>query len=315
MHLANLKERLMHGKGIYDEDNTPAWRKELKEEIETYKKDFQEVYAKWQKWRSDRIVVTLGEYKTVTTIPPLYRYVYTGAVIDKVSVEDRYFKAYPYLTVSNPTYYKAICNTVKTMMWNRANGAIQQTLLPTFFLDDFMPGSEDNPSKPDPSMMTAFFGPFSFDSIVGNCGENCHVSYPNEDNPTEDPVTQVNVREWNLIDGLQFFYRFVGNPSGGLLHEIETKKVPLRCRSYRLNRPLDSKCLELSLSRARDVEQESRGRGNTTLSSSLTNEPLRCRSYRLNRPLDSKCLELSLSRARDVEQESRGRGNSTQSLN
>ncbi|KAJ1202189.1 hypothetical protein NDU88_005990, partial [Pleurodeles waltl] len=39
---------------------------------------------------------------------------------------------------------------------------------------------------------------------------------------------------------------------------------PLRCRSYRLNRPLDSECLELSLSRARDAEQESRGRGNTT---------------------------------------------------
>ncbi|KAJ1162345.1 hypothetical protein NDU88_002813 [Pleurodeles waltl] len=35
MHLANLKERLMHGKEIYDEDNTPTWRKELKEEIET----------------------------------------------------------------------------------------------------------------------------------------------------------------------------------------------------------------------------------------------------------------------------------------
>ncbi|KAJ1162321.1 hypothetical protein NDU88_002789 [Pleurodeles waltl] len=240
MHLANLKERLMHGKGIYDEDNTPAWRKELKEEIETYKKDFQEVYAKWQKWRSDRIVVTLGEYKTVTTIPPFYWYVYTGAVNDKVSGEDRYFKAYPYLTVSNPTYYKAICNTVKTMMWNRANGAILQTLLPTFFLDDFMPGSEDNPSKPDPSMMTAFFGPFSFDSIVGNCGENCHVSYPNEDNPTEDPVPQVNVREWNLIDGLQFFYngswgRFVGNPSGGLLHEIETKKVLVHNIKFNFN--------------------------------------------------------------------------------
>ncbi|XP_078512406.1 uncharacterized protein LOC144772100 [Lissotriton helveticus] len=240
MHLANLKERLMHGKEIYDEDNTPIWRKELQDAIETYKKDFQEVYARWRQWRSDSIVVTLGEYKTGTTVPPFYFYVYTGAVNDKVSGENRYFKAYTYLTVSNPTYFKVICDTVKTMMWNRANGAMLQILLPTFFLDNFMPGSEDHLSNPDRSMMTASFGPFSSDIISGGCGQSCHVGTPNEDNPTDNPVTQVNVREWNLIDGLQFVYNgswgsFVGNPGGGLLHEIDMKKALVHNVKFHFN--------------------------------------------------------------------------------
>ncbi|KAJ1162346.1 hypothetical protein NDU88_002814 [Pleurodeles waltl] len=228
MHLANLKERLMHGKEIYDEDNTVVWKKDLKEEIETYQKDFEELYGKWQKWRSDSITVTLDEYKSPTTIPPFFFYVFTGDVYDKVTGKNRNFYTMQSTVVSNPTYFKEICDTVKTMLWNRANGAMLQTLVPTFFLDNFMPGSEDIPSKPHTSMQKASFGPFSYNILEGNSDRSRTVYYPSSDNSNENPVTQVNVREWNLIDGLRFFYkgtwgRFVGNPNGGLLHEIDTK--------------------------------------------------------------------------------------------
>lgn len=228
MHLANLKERLMHGKEIYDEDNTAVWKKNLKEEIELYKKEFQELYAKWQKWRSDSITVKLDEYKSPTTIPPFFFYVFTGDVDDKVTGENRNFYTMQSTVVSHPTYFKEICDTVKTMLWNRANGAILQTLVPTFFLDNFMPGSEDIPSKPHPSMLKAGFGPFSYNILEGNSDRSRTVLYPSSDNPKETPVTQAQVREWNQIDGLRFIYenywgRFVGNPNGGLQHDIDMK--------------------------------------------------------------------------------------------
>ncbi|KAJ1168170.1 hypothetical protein NDU88_000119 [Pleurodeles waltl] len=74
--------------------------------------------------------------------------------------------------------------------------------------------------------------------------------------------------DWVLFEEEEYGqYYEDGQFLGDGLSEAITASVqpPLRCRSYRLNRPLDSECLELSLTRARDVEQESRGRGNTTV--------------------------------------------------
>ena len=35
-HLALLKERLLYGKDMYEEDNTPVWKKELDDYIQKY---------------------------------------------------------------------------------------------------------------------------------------------------------------------------------------------------------------------------------------------------------------------------------------
>ncbi|KAJ1162337.1 hypothetical protein NDU88_002805 [Pleurodeles waltl] len=146
MHLANIKEMLMHGNDIYDED-TAVWKKDLEDESKTYKKDFEELHGQWRKWRGINITVTLDEYKSPKTIPPFFFFFFfTGDVDENVTREYRNFYTIQSTILSSPTYFKAICDTVKTMLWNRANGALLQTLAPTFFLDNFMPGVKTQPT-------------------------------------------------------------------------------------------------------------------------------------------------------------------------
>lgn len=226
MQLTALKERLVHGKTIYTEDNTEVWYKELEKEIQTYREDFEKLYTDWRQWRQDSIVVKFGEHKVFTTVIPFFNYIYTGEVTDHLTGQTRSLWANKMLTISNPTYFKQLCEAIKAMMWNKANGAMIQTVVPAFLLENFMPGSENNLSNPIPLTSTVSLGPFS-PNVLSGSGDP-HVLDPPYDKPTSAPITQIIVREWNLIDGLQFIYNgsegsFYGNPNGGMSHQIDVK--------------------------------------------------------------------------------------------
>ncbi|KAG8543762.1 hypothetical protein GDO81_023753 [Engystomops pustulosus] len=222
-HLLILKERLLHGKELYNEDNTGVWRNDLEQQISTYKDHIKDIYSKWIEWRKSKITIKLGAPGRPIPLPPFVTWEPYGTVYDEITKDEAKYRYADALGPNKENYFKAICEAVKESMFGFRNGELLQILVPTFYLDNFIPGKEDNPSVIPPPMSIASFGPISPDLGGGN--EHCHVRTPGDDNNRGGEVTSIHVREWNIIDGFQVIYSthwgsFIGNSGGGKLHEI-----------------------------------------------------------------------------------------------
>ncbi|KAM3927280.1 uncharacterized protein RB166_010022 [Leptodactylus fuscus] len=225
-HLLILKERLVHGKEMYDEDNAIVWRNDLENQISSYKEYMQGTYSQWVEWRKSKITIELG----VHHLFPYHKFQPYGVVHDeitKVTVNYKYSGFGP----NDRNYFKPICEAVKQNMFSFRNGELLKVMVTTFYFDNFIPGKEDNPSVIPPSMSIASFGPISPDLQGGN--QRARLYAPPEDNPFGWDVSSINVRAGDVIDGFQVIYSthngsFVGNSAGGNLHQI----------------PLNNRCVE-----------------------------------------------------------------------
>ncbi|XP_075715398.1 uncharacterized protein LOC142750294 isoform X1 [Rhinoderma darwinii] len=222
-HLLILKERLLHGMKMYDEDNTAVWRKDLEDQISSYKDCMKDIYSKWVEWRNSRITIKLGSGRRFIPIPPFFTYEPHGSVYDEMTGDTGNYRYSGVVGPNNKNLFKPICEALKKNMFGFRNGELLQIMVTTFYLDNFIPGNENNPSVIPPSMSIASFGPISPNIGWGN--ENSHAWTPGDDNNMGGDVTSINVREWNIIDGLQLIYStnsgsFIGNSDGGKLHEI-----------------------------------------------------------------------------------------------
>ncbi|XP_075715397.1 uncharacterized protein LOC142750293 isoform X2 [Rhinoderma darwinii] len=222
-HLLILKERLLHGMKIYDEDNTAVWRKDLEDQISSYKVCMMDIYSKWVEWRNSRITIKLGSGRRFILIPPFFTYEPYGIVYDEMTGDTGNYRYSGDVGPNNKNLFKPICEALKKNMFGFRNGELLQIMVTTFYLDNFLPGSENNPSVIPPSMSVASFGPIS--PYIGWGNENSHAWTAGDDNNMGGDVTSINVREWNIIDGLQVIYSthsgsFIGSSDGGKLHEI-----------------------------------------------------------------------------------------------
>ncbi|XP_056425027.1 uncharacterized protein LOC130366730 [Hyla sarda] len=224
LHLLILKERLLHGKEMYDEDNTPVWRKELVNQISKYKDYIKDIYSKWVEWRNSQIIVELGKSleHVIAPLVTVFKYVSYGKVYDQLGTETIYFNDKNYLG-NDKEYFRPSCEVVKKKMFGFRNGEMLQILVPTFYLDNFIPGNEDNPSVIPSSMSIASFGPIS-PELDG--GKRKPIFYsPDDDNTWGGDVTRISVREYNIIEGFQVFYStgaglICGSSFGATVHKI-----------------------------------------------------------------------------------------------
>ncbi|XP_075061102.1 pesticidal crystal-like protein Cry17Aa [Mixophyes fleayi] len=233
-HLMILKERLLHGKKMYDEDNTDVWLNDLEKQISTYKDYMKTTYSKWVDWRKAKITLDVGCNTYPTAIPPFFRFEAYGIVTDQLTKETVKYVHGDMMGTNDKNYFRKICEAVKKNMFGLRNGELLQIMVSTLYLDNFIPDKEDNPSVIPPAMSIASFGPIS-PSIQIIRSHKFILYGPGNDN-TNGEVTKINVREWNIIDGFQVIYNthsgsFVGNRGGGLLHEVQLNNR--RARSLR----------------------------------------------------------------------------------
>ncbi|XP_056425997.1 uncharacterized protein LOC130367547 isoform X2 [Hyla sarda] len=229
LHLLILKERLLHGKEMYVEDNTEVWRKELEDQISSYKDFIKDIYAKWVEWRKSKINVKVGaSFNTFMR----FRWVQYVEIYDEMGKDSvKYYDPFssgPYV----PDHFRPICEGVKRKIFGFRNGEMLQILVPTFYLDNFIPGNEDNPSVIPSAMSIASFGPISPQLDGGD--ESSRLYSPDDDNTGGGDVTSINVRqdhffylseEWSFIESFQVFYStgagsIYGGSSGAKLHKI-----------------------------------------------------------------------------------------------
>ncbi|CAN2391484.1 hypothetical protein PRIEUP_LOCUS1524 [Pristimantis euphronides] len=217
-HLLILKERLLHGKEMYHKDNTAAWRNDLKEQISSYKDCFKDQYAKWVTWRNSKIIIDADVSVKPLPTPPFLRYEPYGNVHDEMTGDKAHYGYNPILGPNDKDYFRPQCEAVKKKLFGLRNGELLQIMVPTFYLDNFIPGNEDNPSVVPPSMSIASFGPIS--PNIGDGTESSRIYSPDDDNTRGGDVTKINVREWNILDDFQVIYSthsgsFIGNSGGG----------------------------------------------------------------------------------------------------
>ncbi|XP_066446205.1 uncharacterized protein [Eleutherodactylus coqui] len=235
-HLLILKERLLHGKEMYDEDNTAVWRTDLENQISSYKDCMKDMYSKWVVWRNSKIILDVGARTRPIPTPPFFTYEPYGNVNDELTKDSGSYFYNPAVGPNNKDFFRSLCEAVKKSMFGARNGELLQILVPTFYLDNFIPGNEDNPSVIPSSMSIASFGPIS--PHIGHGTEKSVLHNPRDDNTRGGDVTKINVREWNIIDGFQVIYSthsgsFAGNSGGGQLHEIAIDVKNKRARSLK----------------------------------------------------------------------------------
>ncbi|XP_077340761.1 uncharacterized protein LOC143984478 [Lithobates pipiens] len=224
-HLLILKERLLHGKEMYGEDNTAVWRRELEQQISEYKAYIEKYYSKWVEWRKSQIKVNYDVNVIVIPVFPYQYYMPYGSCYDVITKESAMFFYENMLGPYYADYFKGICEAVKDNMFGVQNGDFLQTLVTTFYLDNFIPGNEDNPSVVPVSMSIASFGPLS-PSVQVIRDENYKVYTPVNDNTRNGEIIEIKVRYSNIVNGFQVIYnthsgQFVGNPTEGQLREIQ----------------------------------------------------------------------------------------------
>ncbi|XP_053321067.1 uncharacterized protein LOC128492514 [Spea bombifrons] len=238
-HLIILKERLLHGKEMYEEDNSKIWKSDLESQIKLYKDSFTSGYSAWIEWRKGRIIVDVGVHTYPMPVPPFFRWEPYGRVHDEITGHEHKFFYTPIVGPNEPNFFKTICETVKKNLFSIQNGQMLQLLVTTFYLDNFVPGKEDDPSVIPPSMATATFGPIS-PGIQMAFSERYVIYSPGNDNNNYGEITDVYVWEWNQIDGLQFFYErgsgwFSGKSGGGFKHEVSVANKHIKSLKVCIN--------------------------------------------------------------------------------
>lgn len=221
MHLTFLWERLKHGTDMYDEDNSDIWLDELTENYNTYRTYFREIYPKWKIWRDAQI-----EAKWYTTTTPVLTSVAHGEVIDHLT-ENTLHNSIHYERVldSVAETFKGVCMAIQEQRQNQATAEMAGILASTFFLHIYLPGREKDPADVDPALATIWLGPYG----PATLGLSDSGPYTTDTDDKPGALSQIYVREWNSIDGLQFIYtdhvgHFIGNPQGGVPHNINVDR-------------------------------------------------------------------------------------------
>jgi hypothetical protein len=129
-----------------------------------------------------------------------------GTVTDKVTDE------------SFSTDRNVLLEYAKERMFNDANAVVVVSLSPICFLEDLFMGKKlSTPNPPFPEANSVWVGPYGpydrglFDNSFTNDAPGI--------------ITGIDIREYNSIDALKFYYetyegKLVGNPNGGELHQI-----------------------------------------------------------------------------------------------
>lgn len=219
-HLSLLKERLLYGKDMYEEDNTPIWKKELDDYIQKYRDYFVRKNKKWNQWRSDQIQ---EDYYTKRPGPvsPLDSYCHITDLLTEKEWQ-YYAKLHDNPGVLEPGV-KMLKHRVLSEMVAQM---VQSVYLEVFELGRFVPGHENDPPVADKKLGVLSLGPFSVASADGKHNWTDFLSFKGSmSNDKPGTITQVDVRAYNSIDGTQIHYKghmgtFVGNRGGGALHKF-----------------------------------------------------------------------------------------------
>ena len=218
LHLSLLRERLEHGKKMYEEDNTPLWRKELQGYYDKYKKYFDDFLVKWKTWRFGTIQAKWWRTTAPQLLPPFFYYIVHGRAIDTFSGEK-----IEYSQERNPhsDHFKDVMQSAQKRMQNQQYAGVAGALASTSLLHIYLQGKEKDPPKINPALVEFDMGPY----CPANLGlSKVDQSYTNISD-TPGRIKKINIREWNSIDGIQFIYtdhdgHFIGDPKGGTPHSI-----------------------------------------------------------------------------------------------
>jgi hypothetical protein len=221
LHLGVLRERLEHGKKMYEEDNTKIWRQELHEAHDKYQKWFDKFVADWKTWRFGKITARWWRKWNFTLLPPFYYWVAYGEAQDPmVSGEKISYTE----SNNNPSadHFKSVMQSAQTRMQNQQLGGMASSMVASYFIGNYLQGHEKDAPVVNPLLAQFEMGPY--------CPANLGLSRSDwaETNVTDKAgkIKQILIREWNSIDGIQFFYtdhngHFMGNPKGGQAHNIK----------------------------------------------------------------------------------------------
>lgn len=233
LHLTGLRERVNFGKDLYDEDNTPQWKKDLEEMYKTYIVDFLPgIFKKWKVWRAEQVEITSWVKAHPTGVPPFFMFETHAKVVDTVTGETKkFFKD----NLDSKDHFARICEAHKTRMCNDATTDMAGCISTTFVFYKILPDNKKNFPKYDKNVFGRMFkGPYSEELCHAESGSSGARIHPEHDDysPNSGPVTKVIIREWNTIDAMQFIYanctgNLAGNASGGQRHDIDVIGKPI----------------------------------------------------------------------------------------
>jgi len=226
IELALLKERYEFGIEIYEEDNKQIWLHYLLSKQEKYESDLSKLYKKWQDWRSNKISAEAWVEKIPSAVhyesavPPLFIYEANGEVKDLITGKTIKYKK----TLTSPNIYKDIVNKTKQVMFNKLKAKFMETFQTSFALHQFKPGQEKVPPRATEEFGVIEFGPYRYNTVY-EAETHKYSQFSTEDWDPEGKVTSVTVREWDIIDAVQFHYdghdgTFRGNVRGGHAHNL-----------------------------------------------------------------------------------------------
>ncbi len=217
IHMSVLRERLEHGKQIYEEDNTPIWRAELLEMYDVYIAFFREIYPQWKSWRDKKITTKTWTTGSVGALKTAHGLVTDGLIDNKME--------YYHDGTSDEDYFGPLVAARKQLLLSQANAEMAATLAVTFLLNVFKPGGDKEPPDVDPALESFHIGPYSV-TTLGVQRDACRLFAPTIKDK-DARIEKLLVREYNSIDGIRIYYQggrkgtFIGhNQKGGEAHTL-----------------------------------------------------------------------------------------------
>merc|ERR1711997_323802 len=152
IHLNMLREQLVYGQFMFEEDNSDRWREQMEEKYIIYQRYLSEVYGEWQAWRRDQIT-------TRCYVDHWPFGVCNGEVIDHITGEKVYYSE-NYCTVTD--YFERENEFAKTYFFNQPRGEFMKELYqPSFDLIKFIPDKEEHLPYALPEDRELEFGPYN----------------------------------------------------------------------------------------------------------------------------------------------------------
>ena len=228
-HLALLRERVNHGKKLYGEYND-SWLHQLEVAYAGYLSGLEEAFKEWKKWRFRQITSRTYLTEHPSGVPPFFTWHSHGEAHDTLTHRRIHYEK---SLSSVKSYFSDAVLAAKKMYQAEAIARMADALGPVHDLPLLLPKERrakaaETMKKEAPSiakLATLWQGPYGPASL-GVYGEGRSTTDV-EDKPGH--VTEVYVREWNSIDGLQLIYtdhkgHFIGNPKGGKAHRVHPEK-------------------------------------------------------------------------------------------
>lgn len=231
LHLMGLRERLLFGKELYQEDNTKQWKEDLEKMYKTYIVDFlPDIFKKWKVWRAEQVEINAWVKTHPTGVPPFFMFESHATVVDTITGETkRFFRD----NQNSKTCFARICEDHKSRMCNDATSDMAGCISTTFVFDKLLPDNKNKFPKYDKVVFGRMFkGPYAQDLCYTQYdNDHCNTRPDHDDYLSNNtgPITKVIIREWNTIDAMQFIYsnrdgQVAGNAKGGKRHDIDVSR-------------------------------------------------------------------------------------------